>query len=376
MTQAQAFRNLLTLDPAQAALRGGLTFLILIGAVLIIWGVRLILKTLSERLISAEARNTARHKQVGRWSMRIAWLAVIATSIALILRVWGVSLGFFTQGPIADVGVVVLRVSVILAIAFAAIEFSELAVVGLFNRVSSRAPATRRTAQLRTLAPVLAGVINTTVVIIAAMMALSEVGIEIGPLLAGAGIVGLAIGFGAQTIVKDFLTGIFLIVEDALSVGDSVKIGEVSGTVEYMSLRTIKLRDFDGTLHVFPYSEAQVIHNSSRGFGYAAFEIQLAFWSDIEKALEVLHATADGLTQDPAFQSAILAPADIVGVDALTDNGVTLKGRIKTQPGAQWRVRREFYRRIKPAFDQAGLLIAQRQLPLPPFDEIADRAKT
>ncbi len=366
--------NVLALTPLQAALRGGLTLLVLIGAALIIWGVRLILKTLSERFISEADKKRGTHKEIGRWSMRIAWLAVLAASIALILRVWGLGLGLFTQGPIADAGLVVIRIAIILALAFAVIEFSELAVVGLFNRVSHRAGNTRRAVQLRTLAPVLAGVINTAVVIIAAMMALSQIGIEIGPLLAGAGIVGLAIGFGAQTIVKDFLTGIFLILEDALSVGDNVKIGDFSGTVEAMSLRTIKLRDYDGTLHVFPYSEAQVIHNANRGFAYAAFDIPLAFWSDVEKALDIIRSVADSVVKDPDFDSAVLAPAEIAGVDALSDNAIMLKGRIKTQSGAQWRVRREFYRRLKPAFDEAGLLFGQRQVPIPPFDEIKDRS--
>ena len=191
------------------------------------------------------------------------------------------------------------------------------------------------------------------------MMALSEVGVEIGPLLAGAGIVGLAVGFGAQTIVKDFLTGLFLIMEDSVSIGDVVKIGEFGGAVELMSLRTIKLRDFNGTLHIFPYSEAQVIHNQTKDFSFAVFELPLDHNADIAKALELMKQIGDEIRAEPALNGLIVSPIEIAGVDRVSEAGVLLKARIRTAPGKQWTVQREYLRRIRLAFEREGIDFTQ-----------------
>jgi small conductance mechanosensitive channel len=207
-------------------------------------------------------------------------------------------------------------------------------------------------------------------------MALGEVGVKIGPLLAGAGVVGLALGFGAQTIVKDFLTGLFLIIEDIVSVGDIIRIGESGGLVEQMTLRTIRLRDLDGTLHVFPYGEAQVVHNLTKTFSYYVFDLQVSYGSNIDRALEVMRTVGDGLKSDPAFADFILEPIEVLGVDRLGDSGVVLKARIKTAPIKQWVVGREYNRRIKLAFDREGVEIPfpHMQLVLPE-KQISELAK-
>ena len=196
-------------------------------------------------------------------------------------------------------------------------------------------------------------------VVIAAMMALSEVGVEIGPLLAGAGIVGLAVGFGAQTIVKDFLTGLFLIMEDSVSVGDVVQIGEFSGAVESMSLRTIKLRDFSGTLHIFPYSEAQVLHNKTKDFSFAVFDFPLDHNADIARAFELMKEIGDEIRAEPALSGLIVSPIEIAGVDRVSEAGVLVKARIRTAPGKQWTVQREYLRRIRLAFDREAIDFTQ-----------------
>lgn len=367
-------RGVLTLDPEQALLRAGLSFLVLTGAVILIWGLHLILKSLTERIAPKDETGPRPRANIGRWTMRIARLAIFVAAFVFILRLWGFDFRDLRDSPIYAMFTVAGRIALILVLALGAIELGQLGIRRVFERVAKRARNPRRAAQIRTLGPVLSGLATTIVVIIAAMMALSEVGVEIGPLLAGAGIVGLAVGFGAQTIVKDFLTGLFLIMEDSVSIGDVVKIAEFSGTVEDMSLRTIKLRAYDGTLHIFPYSEAQVISNRTKNFSYAVFDLQLSFISDLDHALETVRATAEALTQDDAFRPLILAPAEIAGVEAINDNAVLLKGRIRTRPGDQWRVQREFNKRIKHAFDKAGLLFAQRHLPVPPFDSVTARA--
>jgi len=244
------------------------------------------------------------------------------------------------------------RIVLILVLALVSMEAAQLSINQVFLGIARRARTARRASQLRTLGPVLVGVVNSALVVVAVMMALSEVGVQIGPLLAGAGIVGLAVGFGAQTLVKDFLTGIFLIVEDTVSVGDAVKIGDVGGTVEEMSLRTIKLRDFDGTLHVFPYSEAQVIHNQSKNFSYYVIELMISRSADISRAMELMREAGDAVQHDEGFGGLVLAPLEIAGVDKITDAGIAIKSRIKTMPGMQYKVGRDLLRRIKIAFDQ------------------------
>ncbi|MBS0384581.1 MAG: mechanosensitive ion channel, partial [Proteobacteria bacterium] len=278
LAQTQSFvAGIFALDPAQAAIRGGLTILVLFGAALIIWGLHLVFKSIGERIAPVDAAtDKERRKRIGRLTLFVTRLVVFAVSVFIILRVWGLDLAGFTEGPVGRAMITGARIALIVALALAAVEIVDLAIIGLFTRVAQRASTVRRASQLRTLAPVLVGVANTALVALAAMMTLSQVGVEIGPLLAGAGIVGVAVGFGAQTVVKDFLTGVFLILEDAVSIGDSVKIGNFGGVVEEMSLRTIKLRDFDGTLHIFPYSEAQVIHNQTKSFSYYVIELVIS----------------------------------------------------------------------------------------------------
>ncbi len=350
--------GVLSLDPEQAALRGGLSVLVFIGAMLIMWGLRVLFKAATERFTGpqvAEGATPRKDRGIGKWTFRIARFAIFLAAIAIVLRVWGWDLATFTQGPIGAALGVAWRIALIIVLSLAAIEISQIAIKGLFTRVASRSKNFRRAAQVRTLAPVLTGVSTTTLVIAATMMTLSEVGVEIGPLLAGAGIVGLAIGFGAQTIVKDFLTGIFLIIEDAVSVGDVVMIADFGGVVEEMSIRTIKLRDFDGTLHIFPYSEAQVIHNRTKNFSFAVFNLQIAHSANVVQALDLMKQTGDTLKAEESFKPFIESPIEVVGVDSVTDAGVMLKARIKTAPGKQWMIQREYLRRIKLAFDEASI---------------------
>jgi small conductance mechanosensitive channel len=345
--------GLTKLDPAQAALRGGLTVLVFFGAALIVWGLHVALKALTERFSPQNGEKApAKHDRIGRMSLAIVRIAVTLAAILLTLQVWGLDLGVLAEGPVGAVLGVAGRIVLILVLALVSMEAAQLSINQVFLGIARRARTARRASQLRTLGPVLVGVVNSALVVVAVMMALSEVGVQIGPLLAGAGIVGLAVGFGAQTLVKDFLTGIFLIVEDTVSVGDAVKIGDVGGTVEEMSLRTIKLRDFDGTLHVFPYSEAQVIHNQSKNFSYYVIELMISRSADISRAMELMREAGDAVQHDEGFGGLVLAPLEIAGVDKITDAGIAIKSRIKTMPGMQYKVGRDLLRRIKIAFDQ------------------------
>ncbi len=363
------FAGVLTLDPEEAAIRGGLSLLVVLGSMLLIWGLRVLYKALTERVSPEHAEQTGKKTlPLGRWALRIARIAIAIVAFIAILRLWGVDMSDLREGPLGAAFSAATRIAVILVVAFIALELAQLAISRMFSRIAARSRNPRRAAQVRTLAPLAIGVVTTTLIVIAAMMALSEIGVEIGPLIAGAGIIGLAVGFGAQTLVKDFLTGIFLILEDIVSIGDIVDIGEFGGAVEEMSLRTIKLRDFEGVLHVFPYSEAQVIHNRTKDFAYAVFNLSIDYSSDMALAIETMRRIGAEIRADPTFIGLVLDDIEVVGVDELADSAVMLKARIKTAPGKQWMVRRAYLQRIKAAFDEAGIEIPFPHMKLVPPD--------
>jgi small conductance mechanosensitive channel len=306
----------------------------------------------------ADAEKTVRTHRLARLAGFTVRSVSSLLAVLIAADIWGFNLLAWTATPAgAQILAGLLRLVLLLIVAVAAFELVGLAIGRAMGGFAERADEPRRRAQLATLAPLLRGITQTAIVVVAMLMALSELGVKIGPLLAGAGVVGVALGFGAQTLVKDFLTGIFLIVEDIVSVGDIVRIGDSGGLVEQMTLRTIRLRDFDGTVHVFPYSEAQVLHNLTKSFSYYVFDLQVSYGSDLDAALAIMKRVGARLKSDPDFADKILEPIEVVGVDNLADSGVVLKARIKTVPLQQWTVGREYNRRIKLAFDEAGVEI-------------------
>ncbi len=265
---------------------------------------------------------------------------------------------------LASVGGPALKVAVVLALAGLVWKLTLSGISAGFESAAARAENSRRAAQLRSLRPLVRGAARVMICVLAALLAISQLGIQIAPLLAGAGVVGIALGLGAQSIVKDYLTGFSMIIEDIASVGDVVRIGDSGGLVESMTLRTIRLRDFDGTLHVIPYGEAQVVHNLTKTFSYYVVELPISYDSDIDKALALMAAVGAEMQSEERFASKILELIEVVGVDRLADSGVVLKARIKTAPIQQWSVGREYNRRIKLAFDRAGVEIPVPHLKL------------
>lgn len=285
-----------------------------------------------------------------------AGMALLA--LYLVARVWGVDLLAWTASPGgAAVLRSLLRLAFLTAAAVGVNELARFLVSRIIEHINRDSRDPRRVLQLNTLGPLLRGIVQIVVLVIAGLMILGELGVQIGPLIAGAGVVGLAVGFGAQTLVKDFLTGMFLLVEDVVSVGDIVRVGNTGGLVEKMTLRTLQLRDYDGTLHVLPYSEAQIVHNMTKTFSFYVFNLQIAYENDADKAIEVLKAVGEEIQNDEAYRDKILEPLEVAGVDGFADSGVKIKARIKTLPTQQWGVGREFNRRLKLAFDKAGIAI-------------------
>jgi small conductance mechanosensitive channel len=197
---------------------------------------------------------------------------------------------------------------------------------------------------------------------VAALMALRELGVDITPVLTGAGIVGLAVGFGAQTLVKDIISGLFLIAEDQLRIGDVALINGIGGAVEQINLRTVVLRDAEGVVHTISNGEIRIVANRSKDFSYYVIDLGVGYDDDTDRIVEIVTATARELMQDPAHAASILEPLEVLGVDAFKPSEVTLRFRIKTLPAKQWDVGRELRRRIKKAFDAAGVRIPFQQM--------------
>jgi small conductance mechanosensitive channel len=197
------------------------------------------------------------------------------------------------------------------------------------------------------------------------LVVLSELGIDIAPLLAGAGVVGLAIGFGAQSLVKDVITGLFYLFEDTVNVGDVVDVGGGhSGFVESMTIRSIRLRDMEGSVHTVPFSTVAAIKNMTKDFGYSVLDVFIDYRSDLDLAIATIERVDKQLREDKVYGAMITAPTEIMGVEKFADNAVVLRCRVRTVPIQRWTVGREFNRRLKLAFDAAGVgMVAAVPLP-------------
>ena len=197
--------------------------------------------------------------------------------------------------------------------------------------------------------------IVTLIWLIAIIMILEEMNFDIGPLLASAGVIGVAIGFGAQSVVKDVIAGLFLLMENQLRINDIAVINGTSGLVEELNLRTTVLRGENGTVHIFPNGAIASLSNMTREFSYYVFEVSVNYKTDTDQAVEALKQIAAEMMQEEPYRSAIAAPLDMLGVDRLADSAVVIKCRIKTLPSKQWLAGREMNRRIKKRFEEAGI---------------------
>jgi len=208
-----------------------------------------------------------------------------------------------------------------------------------------------------TLVRIFSGLNKIILIIIAVIMALSELGFDIGPVLTGAGIVGLAFGFGGQYIIKDFLSGFFIIIENQYSVGDIVDLDGTSGVVEDISLRMTTLRNLDGTVHHIPHGTIQRVSNLSKKFSRVNLNVGISYSSDIEKVISVVNKIGKELAEDPEWKSFIKTAPQFLRVDDFADSSINIKIVGDTRPGKQWTVTGELRKRIKIAFDNEGIEI-------------------
>lgn len=225
-------------------------------------------------------------------------------------------------------------------------------------------PDPRRERRVNSLVAVVSSIVTVVVWTIGIMVALSAFNVDLAPLLASAGVVGVAVGFGAQSLVQDFLTGLFMLAEDQFGIGDVIDVGEATGVVESISLRTTSLRSVDGTLWHVPNGQITRVGNMSQEWAKAVLDIGVAYDADIADARRVIGDVAHAMREDPGFDQVVLEEPEILGVEALGADAVVIRLSVKTLPGEQWTVARELRQRIKEALDAADISIPfpQRQL--------------
>ena len=228
---------------------------------------------------------------------------------------------------------------------------------GFFNTLVRRSDSAEQQRRIETLGRVARHTLSLLIVVVTILIVLNTLGISIAPILGAAGVAGVAIGFGAQSLVKDFFSGVFLLLENQIRVGDVVEIAGKSGVVESMTLRRIQLRSVDGAVHYVSNGLISTVTNFSTEFAYAVVDIGVAYREDIDRVFKVMRATAEEMRASEPFTKTVIGELEILGVDQWAESAIMIRCRMKTQPLQQWATRREFLKRLKSGFDQAGISI-------------------
>ena len=298
---------------------------------------------------------------------------IALTTIVVLLEVWGLgSFSWFRHGRGgARLLGSVTSISLTLLLALVVWEAANAAIARHLDQLSANA-ATARSARVRTLLPMLRTVLGIVVTIFITLNVLAEIGVNVAPLLAGAGVIGLAVGFGSQTLVRDVITGVFLLFEDSVAVGDVVTLGGLSGTVEQLSIRSIRLRAVNGDVHIIPFSAVTTVTNQTRDYGYAVIDLVVDYDADTDLVASALSEVGTIMRADDAWSGSIMAAIEVMGVERMSDMGVVVRARMKTEPARRWAVSRELNRRVKLRCGELGIMISppgkvvQVPPPLPP----------
>lgn len=291
----------------------------------------------------------------------VSTLIGIVAFIAL-LQIWGVdTLSWFESGSVGRrLASAIATIAITCIMAFMAWEALNRAMRRRIDQWTEVGDAARA-ARLRTLVPMLRATVFFIIGLIVLLAALNELGITIGPLLAGASIIGVALGFGSQKLVQDFITGLFLLMENAIQVGDFITVADVSGSVEHLSIRTVRLRASDGALHVVPFSSVTTVTNVNRGIGNASVRVSVTADSDVDRVLEAITSVGEEMRADPRFRDLILADVEIWGVDQVDGSLITILGQIRTLDRGRWPVQRGFNRLILQRFRERDIQFANPQ---------------
>ncbi|MFO1199907.1 MAG: mechanosensitive ion channel family protein [Burkholderiaceae bacterium] len=249
------------------------------------------------------------------------------------------------------------RVLLIVVLATIALRLIHRVVPRLREAIAARRESDEDGQRVRTLSRVVRYALTVSVTVVAGIQILGEFGVSVAPVIGAAGVVGVALGFGAQSLVKDYFTGFFLLLENQIRIGDVVEAGGKSGVVEELTLRYLRLRDYDGNVHYVPNGTISTVTNMSLGFAYAVIDAGVGYGEDLERVMGVMKDTGAELRLDPAFAPKILDDLEIAGVDSWAQSSVVVRCRFRVARLAQWSVRREYLRRLKQAFDAHGIEI-------------------
>ncbi|OWT68266.1 mechanosensitive ion channel protein MscS [Achromobacter sp. HZ28] len=310
----------------------------------------------------AAARSEAQDRLAGRYFpivRRLVTMLIVLVTVLALLQVWGADvLDWFARGTLGrSIASALATIAVSIVIAILVWESLHYAIEQRLQLWKDQGDLVRA-ARLRTLLPMLRTLLMIAVILVVGFTTLNQIGINTTPLLAGASIIGVAVGFGSQKLVQDFITGIFLLMENAMQVGDWVTVAGVSGSVEYLSIRTVRLRGGDGSLYIVPFSSVSTVNNTNRGLGNAAVRVSVAYDTDVEQVIAELKKLGAAMREDPTYRNVILNDIEVWGVDAVDGSMVTVAGQIRCKDSGRWGVQREMNRRILDRFRELGIAIA------------------
>ena len=339
----------------------GLTLLVFIVARIVV----IVMHGSLDRLVTPRPETLAKYPDLeGRLRMwrpiLHAMVDIVIYAIVLIelLEVWGFGAVRWLIGTDLGWHLITAFSTLLLTIAVAMLvwEAANHAIERHLSRLT-RSAQLARSARLRTLLPMLRTVLLVTILVVVAMLVLSEIGLNVAPLIAGASVLGIAIGFGSQKLVQDVITGLFLLLENTVQVGDVVSLGGLSGVVEDLSVRTIRLRSEDGSVHVIPFSAVTTVTNMTRDFGHAVIEVGVAYKENYDRVVQVMRDIVTQMRTEPRWEDEIRDDLEVLGLNAFADSSVMIKARIKCGPFGRWSLLREFNRRLKERFDAEGIEI-------------------
>lgn len=340
---------------ASTALRQSLLCTVLLVVCMVING---LVSRQAQKPSKGPRRQEAYAERLKSFFYALVHIFVWVVFVELGLRVWGLSVIRFTEGSGHEFS---LRLFGLTGTLMTAWLVWILADTGIQHGLA-RSRKGLANARAQTMMPLIRNVLFVTIFVIAGIVALANMGVNVTPLLAGAGVIGLAIGFGAQSLVADLITGLFIIVEDSLAIDDYVDLGGHLGTVEGLTIRTVRLRDIDGIVHTIPFSEIKSIKNYSREFGYAIFRVHIPHTVGIDDAIKLMREVGQKMHSDPLLRREIWSPLEFQGVESFDSGSAVLRARFKTAPLKQWEISRAFNLLLKRTLDAAGLDLATPRL--------------
>ena len=332
------------------------TTVVLFITFLLLWVVQRLGYKLRDRLNLIRDQYTVYHDRFRYYARAIRYTGYFIVSIFSIYTlfiVWGVTemnlvIDEWGRALIGEV----LSIFIVVLIAFGIWESINTVLEKYIDSLDSV-----QSSRLITVLPIIKNIIFIVFIILFSLVVLSQIGINILPLLAGAGVLGIAVGFGAQTMVKDFLTGFTIILEDLIQVGDVATLAGKTGVIERITIRKVQMRDLSGVVFTIPFGEITIVENMTKEYSFYMFDIGVAYRENTDNVIEYLREIDEDIRADDDFKDLILEPIEILGVDAFADSSVVIKARVKTRPIKQWAVGREFNRRIKIKFDEKGVEI-------------------